>query len=374
MRKFVSTLVLVMLLASMAAACTPQAANVEPAPAESGESEAAADMETVEEEVVAEEPAAETEIEAAEEAAETVEPVSVVFLLPQTMSPFEIDMWNGIDQALADGIASEIKMIEMKEPTEFEQTIRQVSEAGYDVVISAFFLVKEPILKVAPDFPDTTYLLVYESVPDPISDYPNVRGIQYDVQEGSYVCGVAAALMSENNHVGFIGGADFPGIVKFLAGYEAGLTSVNPDITLDIAWAGTFVDPDKGHELGLSLFERGDEVVMHAANKTGLGVFIAAEESAGYAVGVDVDQTALAPSNIICSALTNPGASVYSSLLDIATGNFTNGTIDWGIDDGVPAAALNKLLLSEEALTAARAAEEQIVAGEIEVPVSTETR
>nr|MBN1228649.1 BMP family ABC transporter substrate-binding protein [Anaerolineae bacterium] len=363
-----------MMLSSLAAACAPQ----DSAPAEAVETAPEADIaeeETAPAEEEAEESAPDSDMEIGETAEEdTIEPIRVVFLLPQTMSPFEIDMWNSIDQALADGIASEIKMIEMKEPTEFEQTIRQVSESGYDVVISAFFLVKEPILKVAPDFPDTHYLMVYESVPEPISDYPNVRGIQYDVQEGSYVCGVAAAHMSENERVGFIGGADFPGIVKFLAGYEAGLLSVNPSISLDIAWAGTFVDPDKGLELGLSLYERGDDVIMHAANKTGLGVFIAAEESGGYAVGVDVDQTDLAPSNIICSALTNPGASVYASLMDIASGNFTNGTINWGVDDGVPAAALNKLLLSEEALAAARSAEEQIVNGEIEVPQSTETR
>lgn len=303
-----------------------------------------------------------------------VEPISVVFLLPQTMSPFEIDMWNGIDQAKADGIASEIKMIEMKEPAEFEQTIRQVSEQGYDVVISAFFLVKESILKVAPDFPDTKYLMVYESVPEPESDYPNVQGILYDVQEGSYVCGVAAAHMSETGKVGFIGGADFPGIVKFLAGYEAGLKSVDPEIDLDITWAGTFVDPDKGHELGLALYERGDDVVMHAANKTGLGLFVAAEEQGQYAVGVDVDQTDLAPANIICSALTNPGASVYSSLEAIASGNWSGGTVNWGADDGVPTAALNKLLLSEEALAAALEAESKIESGEIEVPVSTDSR
>jgi len=360
MRKISILSLIVLMSLGLAVACAPQETPVE---------EAA--VKEVMEEPDVEQPSAEEEAQV-----ETVEstPLRVVFLLPQTMSPFEIDMWDGIDQAKTDGYASEIKMIEMKEPTEFEQTIRQVSEEGYDVVVSAFFLVKESILKVAPDFPDTKYLMVYEAVPEPVTDYPNVQGILYDVQEGSYVCGVAAAHMSEAGQVGFIGGADFPGIVKFLAGYEAGIISVNPDFQIDIAWAGTFIDPAKGHEMGLALFERGDDVVMHAANKTGLGLFVAAEEEGKFAVGVDVDQTALAPANIICSALTNPGASVYKSISDITMGNWSAGTVDWGVDDGQPSAALNKLLLSEEALSAALEAEAQIASGDIEVPLSTETR
>ena len=240
------------------------------------------------------------------------------------------------------------------------------------MVVSAYFLVKEPFLKVAPDFPDVKYLLVYEAAPE--EDNVNVQGIQYDVQEGSYVCGVVAAHTTSIDEVGFIGGADYPGILKFLAGYEAGLKSVKPDIALDIAWAGTFTDPDKGHELGLALYERGDDIVMHAANKTGLGVFVAAEEQQKFAIGVDVDQTDLAPTSIICNALTNPGASVYKSLKDIADGTWEPGNVNWGVDDGVPSVALNKILLTDEAVAAAEEAEAKIKSGEIEVPVSTETR
>lgn len=318
-----------------------------------------------------------TEVEESGEpaAADVQEQQRVAFLLIQPFgAPFEVDIWDGISRARNDGYASEIKLIEMKEPAEYEQTIRQVAEQGYDVIVSTFFFVKEPFANVAPDFPETKFVLVNDTVPDPAADYPNMRGIIYDNQEGSYVCGVAAAHMSDSNQIGFIGGSDDPGIRRFLAGYEAGAKSVNPEIQFNLAFAGSFVDPEKGRELALSLYERGDDVIMHAANKTGLGLFIAGSEVGKYAVGVDVDQTDLAPTVVICSALSNPGESVYRAVQDAATEEWSGGTVYFGVDDGVSAAALNEVILSEEALQAAQEAEEGIRSGEIEVPVETDLK
>ena len=298
---------------------------------------------------------------------------SVAFLLVQALGPFEVEIWEAIQQAEEDGYASRVKMVEMKDPTEFETTVRQVSSAGYDVVVSTFFLIKDPFLKVAPHFPETHFVLVYESVPEP-EKYPNLRAIAYDVQEGSYLCGAVAAMKSETGRVGFMGGADTPSVVKFLAGYEAGLKSVNPDLELDVAFTGTFVDPGKGHEMALALYERGDDIIMHAANKTGLGLFVASEELGKFAVGVDVDQRELSPKTVICSALSNPGRSVHQAIRDVASGAWSGGNLHWGLDDGVPAVALNETLLNEEVVAKVGEMEQMIRNGEIEVPASTETR
>ena len=294
--------------------------------------------------------------------------VKVVFLITQPLSPFEEDIWNSINKAKSDGLASEVKLIEMKNPTEYEQTIRQVSEQGYNVVVSTFFFVHDAFNAVAPDFPDIHYVLVYE--PND-KDIANIHGILYDVQEGSYVCGVVAGKMTKSNQVGFFGGDNSPGIVKFLAGYEAGLKSVNPDIKLDVQFAGSFIDPDKGHEISLALFEKGDDVIMHAANKTGLGLFTAAKEKNKYAVGVDIDQSNEAPDQVICSALSNPGLSVYKDIQDTANGTWKGGTSNWGVDDGAPAAAISSIV-PDDVKAAAEQAEKDIASGKIVPPTTTD--
>jgi basic membrane protein A len=293
--------------------------------------------------------------------------VKVVFLITQPLSPFETDIWNSVNKSKADGLASDVKLVEMKNPTEYEQTVRQVSEDGYNVVISTFFFVHDAFNAVAPDFPKTHYVLVYEPNDKNIA---NIHGILYDVQEGSYVCGVVAGKMTKTNRVGWFGGDNSPGIVKFLAGYEAGLKSVNPNITLDVQFAGTFVDPDKGHEISLALFEKGDDVVMQAANQTGLGLFTAAKEKNMYAIGVDIDQSDQAPQNVICSALSNPGQSIYKDIADSAAGTWKGGTTDWGVKDGAPAAAITTLVPADVKALAEQA-EKDIASGKVVPPTTT---
>jgi basic membrane protein A and related proteins len=342
MQKRITLLLTAILLVTILVGCAPAATPVAPAAPAAANTEA---------------PAAST----------VKTPVKVVFLLTQPLSPFEEDIWKAINKAKDDGIASEVKLIEMKSPTEYEQTTRQVSEQGYNVVISAFFFVHEAFNKVAPDFPKTDYIMVYEPNDKEI---PNIHGILYDVQEGSYVCGVVAAKMSKTNRVGFIGGDNNPGIVKFLAGYEAGLKSVNPNIQIDTQFAGTFIDPDKGHEIALALFEKGDDVVMHAANMTGLGLFDAAKEKNMYAIGVDIDQSNLAPNNVICSALSSPGLSIYGDLVAAASGTWKGGTSNWGTKDGAPAAAISSIVPAD-VVAAAEQAEKDIASGKIVPPQTT---
>jgi len=305
--------------------------------------------------------------EAVAPTSEVKTPGKVVFLITQPLSPFEEDIWNWINKSQTEGYASEVKLIEMKNPTEYEQTIRQVSEQGYNVVVSTFFFVHEAFNTVAPDFPNTHYVMVYE--PND-ANIPNIHGILYDVQEGSYVCGVVAAMMTKSNQVGFFGGDNSPGIVKFLAGFEAGLKSVKPDIKLDIQYAGSFIDPDKCHEIALAFYEKGDDIVMHAANKTGLGLFTAAKEKGKYAIGVDIDQKSEAPDNVICSALTNPGLSVYNDITASAMGTWQGGTSNWGIDDGAPSVALTQLVPAD-VKAAAEQAEKDIASGKIVPPQTT---
>ncbi len=303
-------------------------------------------------------------------------PVRVVFLTIQPFSPFEGDVWAGIQRAKADGYASEVKLIEFKEPSEYEEGVQAVSEDGFDVVIATFELLKPAITAVAPKFPDTHYVNVWVSAPEPADQYKNVRGYIYNVEDGSYVNGVIAAKMC-GDHVGFVGGDDNAVILRFLAGFEAGVKTTNPNMTLDVAWAGTYIDPVKGREVALSLFQRGSNCIMTAANKTGLGVINAGQEVGKPIFGVDIDQSKDAPDTVVSSALANAGESAYRSIVDTVTDQWTGGTIYFGADDDVPAVAINMGYpegFPEGTLEAAQEAESKIASGEIKVPETTTTR
>ena len=67
---------------------------------------------------------------------------------------------------------------------------------------------------------------------DEIADRPNVVSIMFKEQEGAFLAGAAAALMTKSNQIGFIGGMEIPVVERFHAGFVAGVAAVNPDITL----------------------------------------------------------------------------------------------------------------------------------------------
>ena len=318
----------------------------------------------------------EDEMEWGEPIPEGEDPIRVVMLIIQPFgSPFEGDLWQGIVKAKEDGWASEIKLIEFKSPEEYEEGVRAVSEE-YDLVIGTFELLKPAFETVAPDYPDTKYVNVWVQAPEPEEDYPNVRGYVYNVEHGSYINGVIAARMC-GDHVGFVGGDDNAVILRFFAGFEAGLKATNPDIELSPAWAGDFNDPVKGRELGIRLFQEGAECIMTAANKTGLGVIVAGQEVGKPIFGVDVDQSVDAPDTVISSALANADFSGYQSIKDVVLDQWSGGTVYLGSDDGVSMVAINEDWrdgIPQDVLQEAEEVEAKIASGEIEVPETTDTR
>ena len=146
---------------------------------------------------------------------------------------------------------------------------------------------------VAPDYPDVNFAMI----DDPRRGRDNVAYLGFAEEQGSFLVGAAAALKTQADHVGFVGGVDIPLIQKFEAGYVAGVEAVNPDIKVDVTYhrgadlAG-FNDPAKGKAAAEGMYDDGADIVYHAAGGSGAGVFDAAAEAGDgkWAIGVDSDQ------------------------------------------------------------------------------------
>jgi len=312
----------------------------------------------------------------APEAKENVKPQKVAFVTLQAMSPFEAGCWDGINKALRDGYASEIKLIQLKEPSQYQAGLEQISEAGYDVIIATFEQMKPALTAVAKNHPDIKYMNVWTTAPSPEDQYPNVRGYVYNVEDGSYINGVLAAKMCKSP-VGFIGSDPNAVILRFLAGYEAGIKATDPNMKLLVNWTGSSVDSAKGREIAVDMFQRGASCIMHAANQSGLGVIAEGSAEGKGTFGVDVDQSIDHPDTIISSALANQGQSCYDTIRDAATGKWTYGTIYYGADDGVPIVAINLNYpggIPADALKAAKDAQAALASGAIKAPETTTTK
>jgi basic membrane protein A len=190
---------------------------------------------------------------------------------------------------------------------------------------------------------------IHYAIVDSNSTAPNISGLLFKANEGSYLVGVAAALKSKTGHIGFIGGVDIPLIHDFYVGYEAGAKSVKADIVIDkqyVSPAGDFTgfsDPAKAKPIAAKMFTDGADIVFAAAGSSGDGVFGAAKEAndAGkkvWAIGVDSDQAltsdpAVAP-YILTSMIKHVDVAVFETMKDEAGGVFKGGDRVFSVKDG----------------------------------------
>jgi basic membrane protein A len=257
--------------------------------------------------------------------------------------------------------------------------LTQLADDGYDPIIAVGFAYGEVIGDVVEQYPDTTFAIIDSSAEDVGAD--NLTGLVFAEEQGSFLAGVAAALKSETGHIGFVGGVESPLIQKFEAGYVAGAQAVNPQIVIDrqyISPAGDFSgfsDPARGKLVAQGMYEAGADIVYHAAGGSGQGVFEAAADAGGRAIGVDSDQYQTVDDPrlqaVIMTSMLKRVDTAVSSFIDSYVDDSVEGGTDIRYDlaaDGVGLATSGGQIDDiQDQLDDYR---QRIIDGEIEVPTT----
>ncbi len=270
--------------------------------------------------------------------------------------------------------------IEPGEGADRESAIRIFASRGFDLILAVGFIFTDDVSLLAREYPKVRFACVDYSLkvdaqgrvlPPP----PNVAALKFREEEGSFLVGAVAALVSQTHRLGFIGGMDIPLIRRFHAGFAAGVAAVCPECRLLANYAGVtsgaFKDPGKGKELALAQYRQGVDVIFHASGSTGLGVFEAARIQHALAIGVDADQYAEAPGHVLTSMVKGVDVAVFRTVQQVAEGRFEGGIHSFGLaEDGVGFVrdANNRSLIPDAVDARVQALRQQIIAGAIHVP------
>ena len=232
---------------------------------------------------------------------------------------------EGADR-LAEDFGVQVRTIECNN-TDHTQQIRNAADAAEIVVLVGweFFDVET----VAVEYPEVNFIWIDNATSAPVD---NVLNITYAQNEGSFLAGYIAAKMSETGVVGAVGGEDSDTINDFIVGYTQGAAYADPEVQVEVQYAGTYDDPAVGKECALTLHERGADVIFQIASKTGDGVFQAAQEEGFYAIGVDSDQKYIADDVIICSMMKQVGNSIYQAVSEYLDGDTSRWGTTWVAD------------------------------------------
>jgi len=247
--------------------------------------------------------------------------------------------YAGLDSA-KKGLGIEFQTLETGEGADREAAMRQLAASGSQLVFGVGFLFSDDIKALAQEFPQVKFACVDYTVKEGETLPANLLALKFKEEEGSYLVGALAALLSKTGTVGFVGGMEIPLIKKFEAGYRAGVAAVKPNARVIVKYAGStgsaFKDPTKGKELALSEYHQGADIIFHASGSTGLGVFEAGRELKKLAIGVDSDQYDEAPGVVLTSMVKHVEVAVFNTIRDAQAGSFTGGIKVFGLaEDGV---------------------------------------
>jgi basic membrane protein A and related proteins len=280
----------------------------------------------------------------------------------------------------SDEFGFEYKTIEAGiDPAKWQPALDDAAEnEEYDVMILGTWQMSEFLQITAPKYPDKQFIIYDVSVDYTACDCSNVYSVVYKQNEGSYLAGYYAGLMTESDIIGAVGGQDIPVINDFIVGYSQGAKDANPDVEVVVQYAGGWNDPAKGKELALAMYQQGADIVFQIAGGTGVGVFQAAQEVGKWAIGVDSDQALIMEETnpeqaafILTSMMKNVDNSLYRAMDLYLKGTLPFGEAEaLGVKEGGVGLAYNKFYdenTPDDVKEAMKAVEKDLVDGKITV-------
>lgn len=270
-------------------------------------------------------------------------------------------------------------VVQSKAQEDYQPNLQLLVDQSADLTVGTGFMFENAVETVAKQNPGSKFLLIDSPVLDAKGNslaLPNVRTVVFKEEEGSFLVGALAGLVAKER-VGFVGGMEIPLIKKFEAGFRAGVKTTNPNATVLVQYTGSFDNVGAGKQAAQDLLSKGCEVIFHAAGSDGNGVIQAIKEAraAGkpvYAIGVDSDQSHLAPDAMLTSMIKRVDLAVWQAASDLKEGKFTAGDQVMGLREGGVSYAPVRVELAgkEELLAKVEALRARIVAGEFKVPSS----
>ncbi len=247
--------------------------------------------------------------------------------------------YRGIELAITEYSSSiDVDYIEPETIPEFATFQHDLANTGYyELIICVGFLQATALNESARDYPDQDWAIIDEYL-----KVPNVQVFTFKEHEGSFLVGALAAMVTQTDKIGFLGGMDLYLINKFGYGYEQGAKYVNPAVNVTKTYMpvpppACWNDPPTAKVIGENFYTQGIDIIYPAAGFSNHGIFQAASESAGvYAIGVDIDQDYMYPGIILCSMLKKFETAVFTAIKSKMDGTWRSGIHDLGlIEDGV---------------------------------------
>lgn len=276
---------------------------------------------------------------------------------------FNQSAWEGLEKA-GEELGVEVNYLESATDADYQPNMETFVDEDYDLIISVGYMLADATREAAEANPDTKFAIIDDSS----IDLPNVTSLMFKAEQASYLVGYVAGLTTKTNNIGFVVGMTNETMNQFGYGYCAGAIDANPDITVQQLNANSFADSATGKTMANTAITNGADIVFQAAGATGLGVIEACQEAGVYAIGVDSDQSSIAPKTVLTSAMKRVDNAVYDAVQELIDDKLEGGVQTFDLAAGGVDIAPSQDLISDDVIKAVDEVKEKIISGDVVIP------
>ncbi len=216
----------------------------------------------------------------------------------------------------------------VSEGPDSERVILNMARKGYDLIFATSFGYMDPMLKVAGQFPKTTFM--HCSGFKTANNMGNYFGRMYQAR---YLSGMVAAAMSKSKILGYVAAFPIPEVIRGINAFALGAQAINPDVSVRVVWTKTWYDPATEKEAAKSLLDVGADVI--AQHQDSPGPQEAAQEKGVYSVGYNSDMTPFAPKAHLTAPIWN-WAPYYTNIVKQVQNGTWKAEAAWpGLAEGI---------------------------------------
>jgi basic membrane lipoprotein Med (substrate-binding protein (PBP1-ABC) superfamily) len=208
--------------------------------------------------------------------------------------------------------------------------IRDYASQGYDLVIAHGSQYGSSLQEIAPDFAETSF--AWGTTVDTFG-LANVYAYEARAEEGGYVNGVMAAMLSESGIIGVVGPIETGDAKLYVDGFAAGVKATKADDVVNSNWIGSFSDVALASEAAQTHIGAGADILTGTAQMV-VGAIGVAEENGVLWFGTQSSQTSLAPDIVVANQVYHWEVVLKTMISQIENGTYGGESFEITLANG----------------------------------------
>lgn len=282
--------------------------------------------------------------------------------------------WEGL-QSFGAHTGADVRVLESKQASDYLTNIDRATDTYSDLVWALGYSQADAMLTIAKMNPDINFAIVdyaFDESPQ------NCTGVVFRAQESSFLVGYIAGLTTKTDKVGYVGPMKSFLNDQFQYGYMGGVAYaghvLGRQIEVQSQFTESYTDAAKAKAISNKMYSNGCDIIFHSAGGAGYGVIESAKENGKLVIGVDTDQSYLAPDNVLTSGMKNTNIAVeLVSTMAMEGEKIGGNTYSYGLKEGCVGIPEENKIMDPAVYEQAMALQQMIIDEELTPPVSEET-